>query len=108
MVRSGPKQWCFQIMNIKVLADSEAVAKTAAKFIAADATSAVAAHGRFTMAVSGGHTPWQMLRALSAEPVPWKNVHVFQVDERVAPAGDRDRNLTHLLDSLQYVPLSPE
>jgi len=96
-------------MNIKVLVDSEAVAKTAAKFIAADATSAVAAHGRFTMAVSGGHTPWQMLRALSAESVPWKNVHVFQVDERVAPAADPDRNLTHILDSLlQYAPLSPE
>jgi len=96
-------------MNVKVLADPEAVAKTAAKFIAAEAARAVAARGRFTMAVSGGHTPWQMLRALSAESVPWKNVHVFQVDERVAPAGDPDRNLTHILDSLlQYAPLSPE
>src|ERR1700739_692177 len=52
------------------------------------------------MAVSGGHTPWQMLRALADEDVPWASVHVVQVDERVAPAGDPDRNLTHIRDSL--------
>src|SRR5262249_2811885 len=96
-------------MNLKVLADPEAVAKTAAKFIAAEAVAAVAARGRFTMAVSGGHTPWQMMRALSTESVPWKNVHVFQVDERVASTGDPDRNLTHLRHSLlEHAPLSPE
>ena len=61
------------------------------------------------MAVSGGRTPWQMLRALAAEDVPWKNVHVVQVDERVAPAGHADRNLTHLCESLlEQAPLRPE
>lgn len=63
-------------------------------------TAAVAGHGRFVMAVSGGHTPWQVLLALAKEPVPWNEVHVAQVDERVAPAGDPDRNLTHLRESL--------
>jgi len=58
-------------MKVEVIADPEAVAKTAARFIAAQAVAAVAARGRFNMAVSGGHTPWQMLRALSAEAVPW-------------------------------------
>jgi len=96
-------------MNLEVIADPEAVAKTAAKFIAAEATAAVAACGRFTMAVSGGHTPWQMLRALSAESVPWTNMHVFQVDERVAPTGDSDRNFTYLQDNLlKDAPLPPE
>ncbi len=96
-------------MKLQALPDSEAVAKAAAKFIAAEAAAAVAARGRFTMAVSGGHTPWQMLRALSAESMPWKNVHVFQVDERVAPAGDPDRNFTHLKDSLlEHALLPPE
>jgi 6-phosphogluconolactonase len=96
-------------MKLQVLADSEAIAKAAAKFIASEAAAAVTARGRFTMAVSGGHTPWQMLRALSGESVPWKNVHVFQVDERVAPAGDPDRNFTHLRDSLlEHAPLPPE
>jgi 6-phosphogluconolactonase len=59
--------------------------------------------------VSGGHTPWIMLRALATEDVPWDAVHVYQVDERVAPAGDPDRNLTHLQESLlQHAPLRPE
>jgi 6-phosphogluconolactonase len=61
------------------------------------------------MAVSGGHTPWQMLRALAGEKVPWEQVHVVQVDERIAPPGDPDRNLTHLRESLlTRVPLPAE
>ena len=61
------------------------------------------------MAVSGGKTPWAMLRALADEEVPWPSVHVFQVDERIAPAGDPDRNLTHLRESLlSRAPLPPE
>jgi 6-phosphogluconolactonase len=96
-------------MEIKVLADADAVARTAAATIAAEARTAVAARGRFIVAVSGGHTPWQMLRALAGEDVPWKGMHVAQVDERVAPAGDPDRNLTHLRESLlEHAPLPPE
>lgn len=61
------------------------------------------------MAVSGGHTPWLMLRALAAADVPWPAVHVVQVDERVAPAGDPGRNLTYLRESfLDHAPLIPE
>src|SRR5262249_61261072 len=52
------------------------------------------------MAVSGGHPPWLMLRALADEPLPWQQVHLVQVDERVAPGGDPDRNLVHLRASL--------
>jgi 6-phosphogluconolactonase len=96
-------------MKIEVLADADAVAQRAAGFMAAEARAAVAARDRFIVAVSGGHTPWQMLRALAAEDVPWKGVHVVQVDERVAPAGDPDRNLTHLRESLlAHAPLSAE
>jgi 6-phosphogluconolactonase len=96
-------------MKMQVLADADAVAQAAAKFIAAEARTAVTARGRFVMAVSGGRTPWQMLRALANETVPWKDVHVVQVDERVAPAGDPDRNLTHLRESLlEHAPLPPE
>src|SRR5207249_9882092 len=77
--------------------------------IAAESRAAVKARGRFIVAVSGGHTPWQMLRALAEEEVPWKDMHVVQVDERVAPAGDPDRNLTHLRESLlQHAPLRSE
>jgi len=96
-------------MNIEILTDADAVARKAAEIIAAEARSAVAARGRFIMAVSGGHTPWQMLRALANEKVPWEGVRVVQVDERVAPAGDPDRNLTHLHENLlEHAPLPRE
>jgi 6-phosphogluconolactonase len=95
-------------VNVEILPDPDAVARRAASVIAADARQAAAARGRFVMAVSGGHTPWAMLRALAGEDVPWKTVHVMQVDERVAPAGDPDRNLTHLRESLlSHAPLPP-
>lgn len=61
------------------------------------ARAAVAERGRFTLALSGGRTPWAMVAALAGEDVPWEHVSVFQVDERVAPDGDPDRNLTQLL-----------
>lgn len=96
-------------MTIQVFSDADTVAKEAARIIASEARAAVTARGRFIMAVSGGKTPWQMLRALVGEEVPWKNVHVVQVDERIAPAGDPDRNLTHLRESLlSHSPLPPE
>src|SRR5262249_8520982 len=61
------------------------------------------------MAVSGGHTPWLMLRALAADELPWQQVHIAQVDERVAPAADPDRNLAHLRASLlDHAPLPPD
>jgi len=95
--------------GILILADPDAVAKEAAKLIADEARAAVAARGRFVMAVSGGRTPWLMLRALAGEDVPWQAVHVVQVDERVAPAGHPDRNLTHLYESLlEHAPLRRE
>src|SRR6476469_5323457 len=87
-------------MNIEVLNDADAVAKNAAAFIAAEARTAVAARGRFSLAISGGRTPWQMLRVLASEDVPWSSVDIIQVDERVAPAGDPNRNLTHMQESL--------
>jgi len=87
-------------MQVDVFANEAAVAKAAAQFIAAQAAAAIAARGRFKFAVSGGRTPWQMLRALASERVDWTNVHLFQVDERVAPSGDPDRNLTHIRESL--------
>ena len=96
-------------MELRVLADARSVAREAAAFIAAEARAAVAARGRFILAVSGGRTPWQMLRDLAGEDVPWNGVHVTQVDERVAPEGDPDRNLTKLRESLlKQGPLSPE
>jgi 6-phosphogluconolactonase len=87
-------------MRIQALTDADSVARAGAAFTAAEARAAVDARGRFVVAVSGGRTPWTMLRVLADEDVPWARVHVVQVDERVAPEGDPDRNLTHLRESL--------
>ncbi len=96
-------------MRIDVLNDADSVARQAAVFVAALARAAIAQRGRFVMAVSGGQTPWQMLQALANEKMSWETVHVAQVDERVAPAGDPDRNLTHLRESLlAHAPVRPE
>ena len=74
------------LMEIEVLADADSVARKAAALIAAEARQAVAARGRFVLAVSGGRTPWLMLGALAGEKVPWEELHLVQVDERIAPA----------------------
>ena len=96
-------------MEIEVHLDDDLIARKAAAIMAVDARGAVPSRGRFIMAVSGGRTPWLMLRALADEQLPWENVHVVQVDERAAPAGDPDRNLAHLRESLlAHAPLLPD
>jgi len=87
-------------MKIDTFPDALTAARAAAERMASLARAAVAARGRFAMAVSGGRSPWQMLEALAALDVPWAGVHLFQVDERVAPDGDPDRNATHIRESL--------
>jgi 6-phosphogluconolactonase len=87
-------------MKIEVLADADAVAHRAADIIAADARSVIAVRGRFVMAVSGGSTPWSMMRVLAGLNVPWAEVHLLQVDERVAPAASPARNFGHVAENL--------
>lgn len=96
-------------MKLEVFDDANSVAGQAAAAIAADARYAITARGRYALAVSGGRTPWIMLRALANEDLPWAGVHIFQVDERVAPEGHPDRNRTHLRESLlQHIAVRPE
>jgi 6-phosphogluconolactonase len=96
-------------MKLRAFDDADSVAREAAAIVAAESRAAVDARGRFVIAVSGGHTPWLMLRALARDDVPWEALHIVQVDERVAPAGDPDRNLTHLRESLiEQASLYPE
>ena len=82
--------------ELEVLPDPDAVARRGAGFVAAQARAAVADHGRFSFAVSGGRTPWAMFAHLADEDMPWAQTAIWQVDERVGPVGDPDRNLTQL------------
>ena len=69
----------------------------------------MAARGRCTIAVSAAAARrGRCSTKLAAIAAPWERVTVFQVDERVAPDGDPDRNLTHLEACLGDLPLRIE
>lgn len=87
-------------MEVEVLEEPDEVAVRGAEVVAARARECVAGQGGFTFAVSGGRTPWEMFARLRHEDMPWVGTSIYQVDERIAPAGDPDRNLTNLLASL--------
>jgi 6-phosphogluconolactonase len=78
----------------------ELAASAAAGEIAGRARAAVAERGAFTIAISGGRTPWMMLAHLADLDMPWVDTTIFQVDERIGAAADPLRNLTGLLRSL--------
>jgi 6-phosphogluconolactonase len=85
----------------KVFPDPGAASRYAAEAIAAAGREAVEARGEFNLALSGGKTPWAMIGLLGEmEGMPWEQTHIYQVDERVAPPGDEERNLTHLVQML--------
>jgi 6-phosphogluconolactonase len=89
-------------MNHELLTfdDDTSLAHAAASYVIGIAQQAVAEKGVFDFAVSGGKTPWAMFGELATLDMPWEHTIIYQVDERVAPEGDPDRNLTNLLHSL--------
>ncbi len=96
-------------MRLLVFDGDEATAQQAAALIASKARDAIAARGRACLALSGGRTPWIMMRALAAQELSWRDVHIFQADERVTPLSSADRTLTHLREALlSLAPLRPE
>lgn len=87
-------------MKIEICSDAVSAARQAAEFIAAGARRAVSDRGKFLLALSGGQTAKPLLKELAAQDLPWTQLNIFQVDERVAPEGSPDRNLTDLQQTL--------
>lgn len=84
--------------QLEVVADEKAAARRAAELIAARGEAAAAERGPFSLAMSGGRTPWAMLAILGElEQMPWPSTELFQVDERIAAPGSEERNLTHMV-----------
>ena len=86
---------------------------TAADTLAMTAIDRVKENRLFTVAISGGSTPRTMHRMLTKVPywsdIPWKNTHIFWVDERCVPQGHPDSNYgTAGKDFLTQVPISRE
>ncbi|HTX63716.1 MAG TPA: 6-phosphogluconolactonase [Acidimicrobiales bacterium] len=86
--------------DLIVFDDLDALSDAAARYVADRARAAVADDGTFHFAVSGGRSPWQMFGVLTTLDVPWDRTVIWQVDERVAPEADPERNLAHLRDAL--------
>jgi 6-phosphogluconolactonase len=84
--------------KVEVLGDERAAARRAAELIAEAGAAAAAERGSFSLAMSGGRSPWAMLAILGElEQMPWEQTELFQVDERIASPGSEDRNLTHMV-----------
>ncbi len=85
-------------IELEVCADERAAARRAAELVAGIGAAAVAERNIFSLAMSGGRTPWAMLAMLGEdERMPWPETELFQVDERLASPGSEDRNLTHMV-----------
>jgi 6-phosphogluconolactonase len=92
-------------MNVEVLANPEALAERAVEIVVQVGSRAIDERGLFVWAVSGGSTPRRMLELLGGRrDLDWSRTHLCQVDERLAPDGDPDRNATMLTEAL----LTPE
>ncbi|MBA4298809.1 MAG: 6-phosphogluconolactonase [Cyclobacterium sp.] len=88
-------------MEIRTFQSADEVAKEAAIYIADRIRENVTRKGSFTMAISGGRTPWEMIKELAKEDLHWEKVFLFQVDERIAPDAHPDRNLTQLFKAIE-------
>ena len=84
-------------LPITTLGDADADAKHASELIEQKLNELLSDRERVVFAVSGGRSPWKMFKQLaSSTAVDWNAVHIVQVDERIAPDGDPDRNWTML------------
>ena len=86
--------------RLEVLDDADAVHRRGAEIIAEAIKTDLSERGHCALAVSGGRDPWPMFSRLEEFELDWREIEIFQVDERVAPAGSPERNLTHLVESL--------
>ena len=86
--------------RLEVLDDPAAVHRRGAAVIAEAVGAAIDEKDRCALGVSGGHDPWPMFSQLEDDGLDWTRIEIYQVDERVAPAGSEERNLTHLIESL--------
>jgi 6-phosphogluconolactonase len=85
-------------IDLEVAGDEKAAARRAAELIAGIGRAAVTERNTFSLAMSGGRSPWAMLAILGElEEMPWAETELFQVDERIASPGSEDRNLTHMV-----------
>ncbi len=83
-------------MQVVIYPDTNTLSHAAAEYIVQCATEAIANHGRFSIALSGGSTPRVLYGLLGAEPyrsqIDWALVEIFWSDERCVPPDSKDSN----------------
>jgi len=96
--------------EIEILADKAALANVLAARIVSAAAAALAARGRFALAIPGGSVVQLLAHGLAA-PVAAANWHVFWTDERRVPLSDPQSNFrlaeTELLPKLAGAQVHP-
>ncbi|HWR42562.1 6-phosphogluconolactonase [Sporomusa sp.] len=96
--------WGRQRHRVIVLGTPQAVCQKAADLFAESAIQAIAAHGRFTTALSGGSTPKALYKLLAVDKyrqiISWEKVFIFWGDERCVPPGHTDSNYRMTQDTL--------
>ena len=95
--------------NLSVFSDASTLASGAAELFAQQAKDAVAARGRFSVALAGGQTPNDLyVRLAGRDDLPWDSIHVFWGDERHVPPDHRDSNFRAASETLlTRVPIAP-
>jgi 6-phosphogluconolactonase len=97
---SAWKGYSFPV-EVQRHASADDLAESAARLVFDDCRATLEKRpGSYVLGLSGGRTPVRMFRFLAQLSLPWRHVHVFQVDERVAPHRSEDRNFTQLTDQL--------
>jgi 6-phosphogluconolactonase len=93
-------------MKIHIEPDADRLALECAAWIGGQVRRGLAERDTFTLALSGGRGPHRLFEALARERVPWQRVHLFQVDERAAPADSPERNFRAIRELLiERVPI---
>lgn len=78
--------------NIVKLTDSEQLAKRARNEFVDLAEKAIQKTNRFTVAISGGHTPERFYQLLENCELEWSKIHIFWADERAVFPDDQASN----------------
>jgi 6-phosphogluconolactonase len=99
--------------TIRLFADVQALSEAAAHEWIRCAREAVAARGRFTLALSGGSTPKRLYQLLATEPfrsqVNWGHIEIFWGDERCVSPDHSDSNYRMAREAmLAHLPIPTE
>jgi 6-phosphogluconolactonase len=98
--------------ELKIVHDVAALNAAAVEEFCRCAAAAIAARGRFCVALAGGNTPrgvYALLAQDQKDRLPWEKIYVFFGDERSVPPDHPDSNYRMARESLlSKVPIPPQ